>query len=480
MQAAAQVNSAIIGAKIGDASTWYASDGKNVVIHFEHIYNGTAYNLSGSRCAWWNVTGNSWESQGCSIITTDNHSTVCHCDHLTNLAVIMDIASRLQRDTAIYKVMQLITIVGSSVSIFSLLLCILCFVLFKKTPQGKILGHNFSRMNLCICLLLAKVVMLVGLDATKDKRVCTIVAIILHYLFLAMLAWSATEAYHLYKNFFLIFNRDGSRKRTFLVVGYVGPLFIVIVTFILSNYNGHWTHKGYGTDKACWLSNKLIWAFAGVALPVLLVNASLFVLTMKKACEKGRKVNKSIIPMLAGSISISLFLCLPWLTGFFYFAEGSEPVAVLFTILNSFIGVPMFVFSFLLDNSRTGQVKKTTKKGNKQTQGSQLTRLNHQIGENVSSNFDVKRRNFTATTGHSTSVSVTGGAAWSSFNGSSTPSSEQTYYENYSFTYDPCENCSASSRVTVSSRTEEDRVVIAIVHSGTNSPEVPSHQRQTR
>ncbi|XP_064103851.1 adhesion G protein-coupled receptor L4-like isoform X1 [Macrobrachium nipponense] len=470
MQAAAQVNSAIIGAKIGDASTWYASDGENVVIQFEHIYNGTAYRLSGSRCAWWNVTGNSWESQGCSVNATNDHFTVCHCDHLTNLAVIMDIGSRLQRGTVPYEVMQLITIIGSSVSIFSLLLCILCFALFKKTTQGKIKGHNFSRMNLCICLLLAKVVMLAGLDATDNKPACTIVAIILHYLFLAMLAWSATEAYHLYKNFFLIFNRDGSRKRTFLVVGYVGPLFIVIVTFILSNYNGHWTHKGYGTDQACWLSDKLIWSFAGVALPVLLVNASLFVLTMKKVWEKRRQVNKSIIPTLAGSISIFLFLCLTWLSGYFYFAEGSEPAAVLFTILNAFIGVPMFVFSFLLDNSRTGQVKKTTKKWNEQTQGSQLTRHNHQIGEIVSSNFDVKRRNITAATEHSISASVTDGAAWSSSSGSSTPSSEQTYYENGSSNYDPCGNCSTSSGVTVSSRTcQEDRVVTAIVHSGTGS-----------
>ncbi|XP_066937511.1 uncharacterized protein [Macrobrachium rosenbergii] len=464
MQAAAQVNSVIIGAKIGVASAWYASDGKNVVIQFEHIYNGTAYRLSGSRCVWWNVTANSWESQGCYLNATNDHYTVCHCDHLTNLAVLMDIGGRLQRGTVSYGIMQLITIIGSSVSIFSLLLCIVCFALLKKTPQGKIKGHNFSRLNLCICLLLAKVVMLAGLDATDNKPVCTIVAIILHYLFLAMLTWSATEAYQLYKNFIMVFNRDGSRKRTFLVVGYMGPLFIVILTFILSNYNGHWTDKGYGTDKACWLSKKLTWGFAGMALPILLVNMSLFVLTMKKTWEKRCQVNKAIIPKLAGSISIFLFLCLTWLFGYFYFAEGSEPFAVLFTILNSFVGVPMFIFSILLDSSIMGQVKKMIKKRNEQTQKAQLTRHNHLISKNISSNCDVKRRNFVTTTGHS--IHVIDGTAWSS-SGCSTPSSEETFCENNSCTDNPCGNC--SSGVTISSRTGlENHVVAAIVHSRRN------------
>lgn len=43
--------------------------------------------------------------------------------------------------------------------------------------------------------------MLAGLDATQNAVVCTVVAALLHYLFLATFTWSAIEAFHMYLNF---------------------------------------------------------------------------------------------------------------------------------------------------------------------------------------------------------------------------------------------------------------------------------------
>ena len=43
-----------------------------------------------------------------------------------------------------------------------------------------------------------------------------------------------------------------------------------------------------------------------------------------------------------------VILGLTWILGFFYFADGAEALAILFTITNSLQGVAIFVFHVLL------------------------------------------------------------------------------------------------------------------------------------
>ena len=49
-----------------------------------------------------------------------------------------------------------------------------------------------------------------------------------------------------------------------------------------------------------------------------------------------------------GSYSLMVILGLTWILGFFYFADGAEALAILFTITNSLQGVAIFVFHVLL------------------------------------------------------------------------------------------------------------------------------------
>jgi hypothetical protein len=42
-------------------------------------------------------------------------------------------------------------------------------------------------------------------------------------------------------------------------------------------------------------------------------------------------------------------LGLTWILGFFYFADGAEALAILFTITNSLQGVAIFIFHVLLN-----------------------------------------------------------------------------------------------------------------------------------
>uniref|UniRef100_A0A915PG81 Uncharacterized protein n=1 Tax=Setaria digitata TaxID=48799 RepID=A0A915PG81_9BILA len=48
-------------------------------------------NLSVPQCVWWNRTRLQWSSYGCVVSLHNTTHTVCHCNHLTYFAVLMDI-----------------------------------------------------------------------------------------------------------------------------------------------------------------------------------------------------------------------------------------------------------------------------------------------------------------------------------------------------------------------------------------------------
>ncbi|KAG7170742.1 Latrophilin-like protein LAT-2-like 2, partial [Homarus americanus] len=123
--------------------------------------------------------------------TAENY-TICTCDHLTNLAVIMDIHGVL--DENIQEILRWWTIIGCSLSMLCLTMCITCLSLAVKAIKNQSGSCIISiHRHLCVCLLVAELVLLSGLDATHDTIGCIVVAALLHYFFLATFTWSAIE-----------------------------------------------------------------------------------------------------------------------------------------------------------------------------------------------------------------------------------------------------------------------------------------------
>lgn len=52
----------------------------------------TVDNVTNGRCAFWDIKRGDWSTSGCSTVSSNRSHTVCRCDHLTNFAVLMDIA----------------------------------------------------------------------------------------------------------------------------------------------------------------------------------------------------------------------------------------------------------------------------------------------------------------------------------------------------------------------------------------------------
>ena len=45
-------------------------------------------------CVFWNEDDKEWSSTGCELVSHDDGTTVCHCDHLTNFGLIFGYGSK--------------------------------------------------------------------------------------------------------------------------------------------------------------------------------------------------------------------------------------------------------------------------------------------------------------------------------------------------------------------------------------------------
>ena len=110
--------------------------------------------------------------------------------------------------------MKWITIIGCSLSIVSLIICVYVFTAVKGKKmqwlwffeilctflfsifQGLKSERTTIHRNLCICLLLAQIFILP--DAPKFTVGCGFIAGFLHYFLLATFAWMLVEGIHVY------------------------------------------------------------------------------------------------------------------------------------------------------------------------------------------------------------------------------------------------------------------------------------------
>ncbi|QQP53508.1 Latrophilin3like, partial [Caligus rogercresseyi] len=62
------------------------------------------------------------------------------------------------------QVLDYITLVGCSLSIFSLLICLFVFFVILRNTGERVIIHQ----NLCLCLFLGEIILLAGLDSAKE------------------------------------------------------------------------------------------------------------------------------------------------------------------------------------------------------------------------------------------------------------------------------------------------------------------------
>jgi hypothetical protein len=194
---------------------------------------------------------NTWQSKGCTLISTAGGRFVCSCTHMTNFAVL----TSLQPTEVVNEpILTYITYVGVGISIPCLLLLVITFIAFRQLMNM----HRFIVLNIAVTLGIALTVFVFFIDMTSSM-LCTPAAVTMHYTLLCAFFWMLMDGFHLWRTFVLVFVTS-FRRRDYLLrtcLCYGTPAVIVGLSYGL-------LQSSYRRDNACWLSQGNLSGFCGL------------------------------------------------------------------------------------------------------------------------------------------------------------------------------------------------------------------------
>ena len=222
-------------------------------------------------CSWWDFANSTWSTEGCSLFSVSDVEAKCSCSHMTNFGILTSVlgggsTSAVSAQDAFN--LSIITYVGCSLSILGLIFTAATYIMFSaiRLPAKQILIH------LCLTLITAQLIFLVGVDKTNQKLGCGVVTIMLHYALLSAFAWMLVEGIHLYKSFVYVFAGTSVNWILYLLIGYAAPFVIVLVTAAVR-------YGDYASGMYCWLptTHGDIFAFVGPIAAVIIANVYVFI-----------------------------------------------------------------------------------------------------------------------------------------------------------------------------------------------------------
>ncbi|XP_010883704.2 adhesion G protein-coupled receptor L2 isoform X2 [Esox lucius] len=339
------VNSHILAASITkESSRVFVSD--PVIFTLEHLDKEHYYNPN---CSFWNYSERSmmgyWSTQGCKLLETNQSHTTCSCSHLTNFAILMAHRGNMVEGSVHELLLTVITRMGIAVSLVCLAISLFTFCFFRGLQSDR----NTIHKNLCLNLFIAELVFLVGINMTEPKLVCSIIAGVLHFFFLAAFAWMCLEGVQLYLMLVEVFESEFSRRKYYYISGYLFPTVVVGISAAID-------YRSYGTQRACWLrvDNHFIWSFIGPVTFIIVLNLIFLVVTMYKMMKHSTSMKPDstrlggIRSWVLGAFALLFLLGLTWSFGLFFLNDSSVVMAYLFTIFNTLQGMFIFIFHCLL------------------------------------------------------------------------------------------------------------------------------------
>ncbi|XP_068711772.1 adhesion G protein-coupled receptor L4-like [Montipora foliosa] len=295
-------------------------------------------------CGFWNFSANgrtngAWSTSGCILRSINASQVTCQCGHLTNFALLL----RLDQKSAVKgihrKVLKWMTYLGCSLSLAAEIICLLAFILLTKRTEVKIKIH----CHLVACLAASHFIFLVGIERnTISEPLCRIIAVSLHFLFLATFMWMLVEGIYILAKVYSVFQEQFcSLPRKTYLLAYGLPLGTVSTTYAIK-------FNDYGTLHHCWLAfeSGVKWSFIGPVCSVLIINFLVLVLVLRRMTGTQMFRRRNELQRLRLTVRASLVMLpvlgLSWSFGLLALNQGTLVFQYLFVGFNSLQGCFIF------------------------------------------------------------------------------------------------------------------------------------------
>lgn len=189
---------------------------------------------SNPQCVRWNTFTNMWTRIGCQTEIPDFQSIGdkdpilinCTCTHISNFAVLVDVID----PEDIPEPSLLVQITSYSAFLISLPILFMVFVILALL-RGQQTNSNTIHQNLVFCIFVSEALFFVGMQARRElidsEFPCTMVAIGLHYSWLAAFAWMTVDCVHLYRMLTEMRDINHGPMGFYFTIGYGGPALLV-------------------------------------------------------------------------------------------------------------------------------------------------------------------------------------------------------------------------------------------------------------
>ena len=270
--------------------------------------------------------------------------------------------------------LKILSMIGLSLSIFSLVLFLLTYSLFAELRT--LPGINL--MNLSVSLLLLHSLWL-AVGQTGVPLLCIFVAASIHFLALACFTWMSIIAFNTWYAFSRSHPsrlRGKSLKRKilkYMAIGWIPPLIFVVICATLEKTGA--LHIGYGAGAVCFIENQRAGlCLLGVPVALSVVFNAVFFLKTLWIVRRTREQTRSVASQSRNRVTFKLYARLAvlmgftWVFGFLAYLFSYYllyPVVVLNTLQGVYIAVAYLLKSRVkelyreLFHSQTGQAPDT-------------------------------------------------------------------------------------------------------------------------
>ncbi|XP_012600259.2 adhesion G protein-coupled receptor F4 [Microcebus murinus] len=328
---------------------------KEIILTFEKINKSRN---ARAQCVGWHSRKRRWDEKACATTLDVKNKVKCHCNY-TN--VVMSFSILMSPKSVTDKILDYVTCIGLSVSILSLVLCLL----IEATVWSRVVVTEISYMrhvcivNIAVSLLTANVWFIIGSNfnvKAQDYNWCVAVTFFSHFFYLSLFFWMLFKALLIIYGILVIFHRMMKSRMMAIgfAIGYGCPLVIAVTTVAVTE-----PEKGYVRPDACWLNwdnTKALLAFTVPALAIVAVNLIVVLVvavnTQRPSIGSSKSQDVAIIMRISKNVAIlTPLLGLTWGFGVATLIEGTSlTFHIIFAVLNAFQGFFILLFGTFSDH----------------------------------------------------------------------------------------------------------------------------------